>query len=88
MARREWLPSRRALIERLPSLGRRYTVAMVDVDHFKNFNDTYGHDAGDQVLRMVASRLGEVSGGGTAFRYGGEEFTILFPGKGGKEPKQ
>lgn len=79
------LPSRRALIERLPSLGRRYTIAMVDVDHFKNFNDTYGHDAGDQVLRMVASRLGEVSGGGTAFRYGGEEFTILFPGKGAEQ---
>jgi diguanylate cyclase (GGDEF)-like protein len=79
------LPSRRALIERLPSLGRRYTIAMVDVDHFKNFNDTYGHDAGDQVLRMVASRLGEVSGGGTAFRYGGEEFTILFPGKSAEQ---
>jgi diguanylate cyclase (GGDEF)-like protein len=75
------LPSRRALNERLPTLGRRYAIAMVDVDHFKNFNDAYGHDAGDQVLRMVASRLGEVSGGGTAFRYGGEEFTILFPGK-------
>jgi diguanylate cyclase (GGDEF)-like protein len=75
------LPSRRALNERLPTLGRRYAIAMVDVDHFKNFNDAYGHDAGDQVLRMVASRLAEVSGGGTAFRYGGEEFTILFPGK-------
>jgi PleD family two-component response regulator len=54
---------------------------MVDVDHFKKLNDRYGHDVGDQVLRMVASRLGRVSNGGRAFRYGGEEFAILFPGK-------
>ena len=73
------LPSRRALNEQLTWLGRRYCVAMVDVDHFKKFNDTYGHDVGDQVLRMVASKLRGVSGGGKAYRYGGEEFTILFP---------
>ena len=72
------LPSRRALNEQLTWLGRRYTVAMVDVDHFKRFNDTYGHDVGDQVLRMVASKLRGVGGGGKAYRYGGEEFTILF----------
>jgi diguanylate cyclase (GGDEF)-like protein len=54
---------------------------MVDIDHFKRCNDRYGHDVGDQVLRMVAGRLGSVSGGGKAFRYGGEEFAILFPGK-------
>ena len=76
------LPSRRALNERLSSLGRAYCVAMVDVDHFKKFNDTYGHDLGDQVLKMVAARIGRVGGGGKAFRYGGEEFTILFPGRG------
>jgi diguanylate cyclase (GGDEF)-like protein len=75
------LPSRRALNEQLTWLGRRYTVAMVDVDHFKEFNDTYGHDVGDQVLRMVASKLRSVGGGGKAYRYGGEEFTILFPRK-------
>mgnify|MGYP001408352251 FL=1 len=75
------IPSRRALNERLAGLGRIYTVAMVDVDHFKNFNDTYGHDLGDQVLKMVAARIAGVGGGGRAFRYGGEEFTILFPGK-------
>jgi len=73
------LPSRRALNERLLGLGRRYAIAMVDVDHFKKFNDTYGHDVGDQVLRMVAAKLREVGGGGRAFRYGGEEFTVLFP---------
>lgn len=75
------IPSRRALNERLVGLGRTYTVAMVDVDHFKNFNDTYGHDLGDQVLKMVAARIAGVGGGGCAYRYGGEEFTILFPGK-------
>jgi PleD family two-component response regulator len=52
---------------------------MGDVDHFKKFNDTHGHDVGDQVLRLVAARLAEVGGGGRAFRYGGEEFTVLFP---------
>jgi diguanylate cyclase (GGDEF)-like protein len=73
------LPSRRALDERMRALGARYTVAMGDVDHFKKFNDTHGHDTGDQVLRLVAARLAEVGGGGRAFRYGGEEFTVLFP---------
>jgi diguanylate cyclase (GGDEF)-like protein len=73
------LPSRRALDERMRALGSRYTVAMGDVDHFKKFNDTHGHDIGDQVLRLVAARLAEVGGGGRAFRYGGEEFTVLFP---------
>ena len=74
------LPNRRALEEQLRALGDAYTIAMVDVDHFKAFNDTHGHDTGDQVLRLVASRLAEVEGGGRAFRYGGEEFTVLFPG--------
>ena len=73
------LPSRRALQERLVALGPSYTIAMVDVDHFKKFNDTHGHDVGDQVLKMVGSRLAQVDGGGKAFRYGGEEFAVLFP---------
>lgn len=75
------LPSRRALNERLMALPRTYTVAMIDIDHFKKFNDTYGHDLGDHVLKMIATRIARVGGGGTAFRYGGEEFTVLFPGK-------
>jgi diguanylate cyclase (GGDEF)-like protein len=74
------LPARRALNEALERLDGRYTVAMVDVDYFKQLNDTYGHDTGDQVLRMVAARLREVPAGGTAYRYGGEEFAVLFPG--------
>lgn len=75
------LPGRRALTMETMKLGHRYAIAMLDVDHFKKFNDTYGHDVGDQVLRMVASRMGRVTGGGKPFRYGGEEFTVLFSGK-------
>jgi diguanylate cyclase (GGDEF)-like protein len=75
------LPSRRALNEALTRLGDTYAVAMVDVDHFKRFNDDYGHDVGDQLLRMVGARLAEIGGGGRPFRYGGEEFAVLFPGK-------
>ncbi len=74
------LPARRALDERMRGLGELYTIAMVDVDHFKKFNDTHGHDIGDQVLKLVGARLGEVGGGGLAYRYGGEEFALLFPG--------
>jgi GGDEF domain-containing protein len=74
------LPSRRAFNEELLKLGGRYCIAMVDIDHFKRCNDRHGHDVGDQVLRMVATRLEAVSGGGRAFRYGGEEFAIIFPG--------
>lgn len=76
------LPARRALMASLKKLGNRYTIAMLDVDHFKKFNDTYGHDVGDDVLRMVASKLAKVTGGGRPFRYGGEEFTVLFPNRG------
>jgi diguanylate cyclase (GGDEF)-like protein len=75
------LPSRRAFHDALLRLEPPYSIAMLDIDHFKRCNDTYGHDAGDQVLRLVASRLARVSGGGQAFRCGGEEFAILFPGK-------
>ncbi len=75
------LPARRAMNEFLLKVGRRYTVAMVDVDHFKKVNDTHGHDVGDQVLRMVATCLRRVTGGGRAYRYGGEEFAVIFPSK-------
>ena len=79
------LPGRRALIEDMAKLGRRYSLAMCDIDFFKKFNDTYGHDTGDDVLKMVASKFAEVSGGGRAYRYGGEEFVILFPSKDADE---
>ncbi len=75
------LPSRRSFNDAKLRLGSTYTIAMVDVDHFKSFNDNFGHDAGDHVLRLVARRLEEVTGGGNVYRYGGEEFVVLFPGK-------
>lgn len=81
------LPGRRALEEALQKLDNPHAIAMVDVDFFKKFNDTYGHHVGDEVLRMVAFQLRDVGGGGKAFRYGGEEFTLLFPGLGAKEAK-
>jgi len=74
------LPGRRAFNEVLRQLRRQYTIAMCDVDHFKTFNDTYGHDAGDRALKVVASTLLQVEGGGRAFRYGGEEFALIFKG--------
>ncbi len=79
------LPSRRAFNDALQRLQETYSIAVVDIDHFKRFNDTYGHDTGDQVLRLVASNLSRVSGGGQAYRCGGEEFAILFPGKAATE---
>lgn len=79
------LPGRRALEEELLKLGNNYAIAMLDIDHFKKFNDTYGHDAGDQVLQMVAVRIKQSVAGGKAFRYGGEEFTIVFPGRKAQE---
>ena len=75
------LPSRRAFKEALLRLQDPYSIAVVDIDHFKKFNDTYGHDTGDQVLQLVASNLAQVTGGGQAYRCGGEEFNLLFPGK-------
>ncbi len=75
------LPSRRAFNDAISHIALPYSIAVVDIDHFKKFNDTYGHDTGDEVLRLVASKLARVTGGGKAFRCGGEEFNVLFPGK-------
>lgn len=75
------IPARRALNEALVQLPAKFAVAMLDIDFFKKFNDKHGHDVGDQVLCMVAAKLQQVGGGGRIFRYGGEEFTVLFPGK-------
>jgi len=61
--------------------GTVLSCLMVDIDHFKHFNDNHGHDAGDEVLREVAQILEKmVCPAGSVFRYGGEEFLILFPG--------
>ncbi|GAB6034119.1 GGDEF domain-containing protein [Galenea microaerophila] len=79
------LNGRRALLEDIVGLGRKYAIAMVDIDHFKKFNDTYGHDVGDLALQQVAEMLSGVKGGGHVYRYGGEEFTILYPRKTAQE---
>ncbi|HXZ32716.1 MAG TPA: GGDEF domain-containing protein [Terriglobales bacterium] len=79
------LPARRAFNDALLGLEPPYTVTVVDIDHFKKVNDIYGHDTGDQVLSMVAAHLAGVGSRGDAYRVGGEEFSILFPGKTVKE---
>lgn len=73
------LPNRRALDEALARLSGDYAIAMIDIDHFKRFNDTHGHAAGDIVLKAVAAQL-RTTQGGRAFRFGGEEFCIVFGG--------
>lgn len=81
------LGNRRALQEDLDLLearvaryGHRYCVALIDVDHFKSYNDTYGHLAGDHVLQAVAAQLKDhVRGGDSVYRYGGDEFLCIFP---------
>lgn len=79
------LPARRAFNDALLHLEAPYAIAVVDIDHFKKFNDTYGHETGDQVLRLVAAKLANVTGAGRAYRVGGEEFSILFRGKSVKD---
>lgn len=60
-----------------------FTLLFTDIDHFKKFNDTYGHQTGDQVLRLVALAVKQnIKGQDMAFRYGGEEFSVLLPRTG------
>jgi diguanylate cyclase (GGDEF)-like protein len=84
------LPNRRSFDEHLDEEVRRssryrhrFTMVIVDIDHFKHINDTYGHPAGDEALKQVAACL-RASTRDTDFvaRYGGDEFTILFPETG------
>ncbi|GHV35918.1 GGDEF domain-containing protein [Clostridia bacterium] len=76
------LYNRRWLNEIVPLLARQntpFSVAMLDIDHFKQVNDMYGHEVGDLVLQRFAELLSKtVRGGDTLFRYGGEEFVVLF----------
>jgi diguanylate cyclase (GGDEF)-like protein len=81
------LRNRRALTEDLEAhearalrYGHSFCMALLDIDHFKSYNDTYGHQAGDEVLRVVADQLTELLRTGDAlYRYGGEEFLCIFP---------
>ncbi|MBJ7318497.1 MAG: GGDEF domain-containing protein [Alphaproteobacteria bacterium] len=81
------LANRKAFDERLEQAcadaGRTpLTLAILDIDHFKRFNDTWGHQTGDQVLRYVSTILSRVcSGNRFVARFGGEEFAIIFPGE-------
>lgn len=89
------LPNRRLFDETLPRElsrclreGQPLSLAVVDVDHFKHFNDTYGHDAGDRVLRAVAQVLADsIRASDMACRYGGDEFMCLLPGLGAADAK-
>src|SRR2546428_11719672 len=77
------LPARRALNEALLRLGGHYTLAMADVDHFKNINDRHGHDGGDQGLKMVAAKLALGGGSGRGLRHRGEGGAGLVAGEAG-----
>lgn len=81
------LPNRRAFEERLEgeiARARRYggevTICLADLDQFKEVNDRRGHAGGDAVLRAVGVHLAELRGADQAFRYGGDEFAVIFPG--------
>ena len=82
------LANRKAFDERLEQVcvedePEPLCLAVIDIDHFKRFNDTWGHQTGDQVLRYVAAVLARVCGERRfAARFGGEEFAIIFPGEG------
>jgi two-component system cell cycle response regulator len=68
------------LSDRLRDAGKPISLLMLDIDHFKAVNDTYGHDVGDEVLKAIARRIqGNLRGFDTATRFGGEEFIVLLP---------
>ena len=70
-------------VEHMAQEPEAVTLLLCDIDHFKKFNDTWGHQTGDQVLRLVANCLSEnVKGRDTAARYGGEEFAVVLRGIG------
>ena len=75
------LPARRAMNDTLSRLGRNFSVAMIDIDSFKKLSDRYGHEVGDQILRMVATKLIKITGGGLSYRCSAQKFAVIFPNK-------
>ena len=76
--RRWFMDMAQSQVQRARTDGTDYTLIMLDVDHFKRFNDAYGHDAGDMVLKMLADCLSKFAVGNVfACRLGGEEFAII-----------
>lgn len=68
--------------------GKKLTLAVLDIDHFKKINDTYGHPAGDEVIQGFANTInGSIRESDTACRYGGEEFCVIMPETGPEEAK-
>jgi len=81
MYNRRYLESHFARISaRLAEVGKPISALMLDIDHFKNVNDTHGHEAGDEILQVIAKRIqSNMRGFDTAVRLGGEEFVVLLP---------
>lgn len=78
--RRYFEQSLKSLINQASQTGVCFGLILTDIDHFKKFNDTFGHQTGDQVLRLVAVAIRQnAKGDDIAFRYGGEEFAVLLP---------
>ena len=68
------------IVDQSKESKRSFALLMTDIDHFKKFNDTYGHQTGDQVLRLVALAVKQnIKTQDIACRYGGEEFSIILP---------
>ncbi|WP_282034722.1 diguanylate cyclase [Metabacillus indicus] len=79
-------PAYTRLAARMKREGSSFTLAMLDLDYFKNINDTYGHLEGDEVLRSFSQCLRDnLRNSDTVIRYGGEEFIVLLPNAGQKE---
>jgi diguanylate cyclase (GGDEF)-like protein/PAS domain S-box-containing protein len=78
--RRSFFEAFESLWTESQALGTKLSCVMIDIDHFKLVNDTYGHNSGDEVLRRVAQKIREIfKGRGRVCRYGGEEFCAVLP---------